>query len=298
MTLNSLSEFWRIIRAYWFIGNHEAQHFVRQVILAVLIGGGGMMLISLFGIPALTATVALAFIIGVPARMLWRFKYPLIVPVGAVALPKIDEDTWKLVKEIVWRATQALTLFGAVALYFSSPLSPFLKLSALDRLAWAPVFMLAFVVAGLCYLVGWRTQSGLILALTAASSLLIRVGGLEGATAKLEKLASQTTSPITLGFGNGYIDIPVGTREIVVVVPAGGQWTKGVLRPSDATCFWVKPYDTLEIAKYYGDGQCKWLPNFQPHMNIPDAAGEMMTSVRFRNSSHSEAVRVRIQFKG
>ncbi len=299
MTTNTLSEFWRIIRAYWYIGNDKAQHLVRQIILTVLGGGALLMYVALLGVPWLTATVTLVLLIGGPARMLWKFKYPLTVPVGAIVLSKIDEDAWKLVKEVAWRATQALTLFGLVALYFSSPLSPFLKLPVLERLYLVPIFMLAFVVAGLCYLVGWRTQSTIILALTAASSLLIRVGGWDEAKKSLTRITAElegTTSPITLGPGSGCISIPDDTREIVVNVPPG-DWTMGVPRPQGATCFWARPQNSVEMAMYYGDGTCKWVPDFQTYMDIPNQRAQKVTEMRFRNSRHSVPVQVRIQFK-
>ncbi len=52
--------------------------------------------------------------------------------------------------------------------------------------------MLAFVVAGLCYFVGWRPYSAVIFSLTAAFSLALRVGGWAG----LEKGANKVVDTI------------------------------------------------------------------------------------------------------
>ncbi len=290
MTANTLSEFWRIIRAYWYIGNDEAQHFVRQIILTVLIGGGALMCISLLGIPALTATATLVLLIGGPARILWQCKYPLIVPIGAIVLPKIDENAWKLVKEVAWRAAQALTLFGIVGLYFST-LSPLIKLPLLERLSLAPIFALAFVVAGLCYLVGWRVQSATILVATALFSLVIRVGGLEKVTDSIKTLGSNlvqqaatpapntTTSPGTqadipaayepparvettirtdrteLGVGNNVVTLPAGTRYQYFVLKAGNtNLTEIVRTPSGASQCGIYPRKDVKVVALHSDG--------------------------------------------
>ncbi len=300
MTATTIPEFFRIIRAYWYIGNHETQALVRQIIMWGLGGGALLVCVSFLGIPGLTAIVALALILGGPTRVLWKFSYPLSVPIGAIALPKIDEEAWELVKRVCVWALQALAIFGVFALYFSSPLSPLANLSFLERISVAPVLVLAFVVAGLCALVGWRQQGIAILAVTAAFSLVLRAGGWDGFQKKLEGVAKQIeriegSAPITLGFGSGRINIAPGTREIVVMVPPG-DWTMGVPRPQGATCFWAEPNDTVEIAKYYADGTSVWLHGLQPYMKVPDT--KEVTEMRFRNSSHSEAVRVRIQFKG
>ncbi len=201
MTATTIPEFFRIIRAYWFIGNHETQMLVRQIIMWGLGGGALLVCVSFLGIPALTAIIALALILGGPARILWKFSYPLSVPIGAIALPKIDEETWDLVKKVCVWALQALAIFGVFALYFSSPLSPLANLSFLERISVAPVLVLAFVVAGLCALVGWRQQGVAILVVTAAFSLALRVGGWAG----LEKGANHIVDKIAAVENSGQL---------------------------------------------------------------------------------------------
>ncbi|MBI2888930.1 MAG: hypothetical protein HYY10_03335 [Candidatus Liptonbacteria bacterium] len=244
------------------------------------------------GTPEATGVIAMWFLYGtfIVLPLLWLlafFNDPWIIGV-ALVIPTVREALKKL----------ATVVLIGIALEFmwgfflaTVPLELGTRTLTLVLLAVVPV--ICFALAGKKRLAGWTAVSAaLVIAVLA-------VGGWGAAFAKTKVVAGSAaklfTGTVTLGPGSGRINVAPDTREIVVMVPPG-DWTMGVPRPQGATCFWAKPNDTVEIAKYYADGTSVWLHGLQPYMKVLDT--KEVTEMRFRNSSHSEAVRVYIQFKG
>jgi len=246
------------------------------------------------GTPEATGVIATWFLYGtfIVLPLLWLlafFNDPWIIGV-ALVIPTVREALKKL----------ATVVLIGIALEFmwgfflaTVPLELGTRTLSLVLLAVIPV--ICFALAGKKRLAGWTAVSAALVI------TVLAVGGWGAAFAKTKVVAGNAaelfTGTITLGPGNGCISIPDDTREIVVMVPPGA-WTMGVPRPQGATCFWARPQNGIEVAMYYGDGTCKWIPDFQSYMGIPNQRAQKVTEMRFRNSSNSEAVRVRIQFKG
>lgn len=137
-----------------------------------------------------------------------------------------------------------------------------------------------------------------IASVTIAVALALGVGGYKACSKKKggggggqHTAGTPTGLPvITLECGDGFEELPL-RRQLTLVVPPDGCWTKVQKRPYEAKCFWIEPLDMVTLEKSYASGKKQSLKNFDPTSEVVDK--KKVTGVRFKNNkNHPVTVRI------